>query len=239
MPLSQEQERQVRLQLDRHMRPDGTYQVPLDDKDFLELHISRGVFASDIMSSGIYTAQFLFEHPELFAGKNVLDMGSGPGTLGLLMALRGASHVDLVDINPKAVSDCALNLRNLKLENIEVFESDLFSNLPPKKYELITFNHPFFPEWPDTFAEEHDPDLKRSMLGGTDLLPRFIAEVPERLDPNGCLVMPYFHFAGPENDPAQAIENSPLRIREKIAVESEQGLQLGAFSIYLMDREEE
>lgn len=234
MSLTPEQTQQVRTQLLKHERPDGIYAIPLDagNRDFLELHISRGVFGSDIVSSGIYMARYLHDNSSLFLGKDAHDMGCGPGSLGLLMALRGAASVDLADINPRAVSDTQSNISRLSLTNVRVFHSDLFSNVPPRRYQVITFNHPFFPELPENFGPEFDVDLMRSMLGGVDVLPKFFDQIPGRLTEDGILIMPYFHFAGPQNNPATLLSRTPFQIIKEEHVDSETGLQLGDFSIF-------
>ena len=164
-------------------------------------------------------------------------MGCGPGTQGLLMAIHGAKKVDLSDINPKAFENTQKNigLHQLK-EKCMAYVSDLFANLPKgKKYDVIVFNHPFFPEEAENFGKDFADDkmLRKSMLGGTGLVKKFFSEAKKHMkDKNSIVVMPYFHFAGEENDPANHVERYGFYIQNDERIRSQQGLQVGDFSIY-------
>jgi methylase of polypeptide subunit release factors len=237
MALTKEQKEQVAMQLKRHDRDNVKSKIDLDQRTSLEIIVARGVFGSDIMSSGIYLARFLYQHRDIYRGRICLDMGCGPGTQGLIMAVYGADKVDLSDINPNAVINTN---ENIKLHHVgkvcRAYVSDLFKNLPKrKKYEVIVFNHPFFPEEAENFGNDvfDDEMLRKSMLGGTELLKRFLKEVKTHLKDNeSIIIMPYFHFAGKENDPAVHVEKYGLFIQSDERIKSQQGLQLGDFSIY-------
>ena len=84
----------------------------------------------------------------------------------------------------------------------------------------------------DTNADEM---LKRSMLGGTELIKRFFREVRGYVRRDGIIIMPYFHFAGPENNPETHAREYSLNVKEH-KIESIEGLQQGDFSIYVMTR---
>lgn len=78
--------------------------------------------------------------------KRVLDIGTGTGIQAIVASLAGAYHVDAVDIQLEAVACAKHNVRQNKLENnVNVFYSDMFSNIPYKtenKYDLIIANLP-------------------------------------------------------------------------------------------------
>jgi methylase of polypeptide subunit release factors len=237
MTLTHVQKEQVLLQLQRHQRKSLHADIPLSGKATLRLLVEKGVFGSDIMSSGIYLARFLHAHKKMFKGKVCLDMGCGPGTQGILMALYGAASVDLSDINPKAVRNTNKNIIEKELtRNCAAYVSDLFKALPEKKYEVIVFNHPFFPEEAANFgaAVTADVQLRKSMLGGTGLLQRFLSDVKRHLHGQGIIIMPYFHFAGPQNDPQKYLKKYGLRLQSEDIISSKQGLQRGDFSIYVI-----
>jgi len=232
--LTQAQQAQVAMQLKRHDRGDVTSKINLGDKE-IELVVQRGVFGSDIMSSAIYLARFLYAHRELYQNKDCLDMGCGPGIQGLVMAEYGARQVDLADINEKAVKNTGENVRLHRLEDkASAYVSDLFSGLKDKEYEVVVFNHPFFPEEAKNFGQDafQDEVLRRSMLGGTELVKRFFKDVRFHLSEGGLIIMPYFHFAGKENDPANHVNNYGFKIISEEKIRSEKGLQLGDISIY-------
>ncbi len=60
---------------------------------------------------GLALARHLLDHPELTAGRRVLDFASGSGVGGLAAARAGAAAVEVRDINPMALSACAMNAR--------------------------------------------------------------------------------------------------------------------------------
>lgn len=242
MTFTRDQKNHVLKQLKAHIRDSATRTLVLDEDTHvsLELLIEQGVFGSDIMSSAVYLSRFLYQHPELYSGKDAADIGCGPGTQGIVMSTYGAASVICSDVNLKAVLNTQKNIEGLKLTNAEVCQSDLFESLPKQRtYDVIVFNHPFFSGEPEQCEEDPNQDvmLRRSMLGGTALLQRFFREAPEYLRQNGTIIMPYFHFAGIENDPATHVKKYHLNIFQEHKIESKQGFQLGAVSIYLISRE--
>jgi predicted nicotinamide N-methyase len=54
-------------------------------------------------------ARYLLDHPELAAGKSVLDVASGSGLVAIAAALAGAAHVLATDIDPRALAAIELN----------------------------------------------------------------------------------------------------------------------------------
>lgn len=76
-------------------------------------------------------------------GKKVLDIGTGTGIQAIYAAMAGASTIDAVDIYGPSVECAKHNAKLNKLENkINVWQSNLFSNVPVNKYELIIANLP-------------------------------------------------------------------------------------------------
>lgn len=241
MTFTKEQKAHVTKQLQSHKRDSGIRTLVLDEDTHasLELLIEKGVFGSDIMSSGIYLARFLYQHQELYTGKDVADIGCGPGTQGIVMSKYGSKSVVFSDINPKAVTNTRKNIEYQNIANAEVYESDLFTSLPKDRtYDVIVFNHPFFSGEPEKFKWDPNKDemLRRSMLGGTELIKRFFQDVLKYLRRGGIIIMPYFHFAGTENDPATHAGEHKLKISKEYKIQSKQGLQLGDFSIYVISK---
>jgi release factor glutamine methyltransferase len=81
-------------------------------------------------------------------GKSFLDMGTGAGPMAVLAAAAGAV-VTAVDINPRAVALARENLQRNQLSG-EVLESDVFSALEGRRFDLICFNIPFYEGEPAT-----------------------------------------------------------------------------------------
>ncbi len=60
---------------------------------------------------GVGLARHLLDHPELVAGRRVLDFAAGSGIAGLAAARASAASVQVRDINPMALTACTMNAR--------------------------------------------------------------------------------------------------------------------------------
>ncbi len=71
---------------------------------------------------------------------DILDFGCGYGPVGIYIKSNTNCNVDMIDINKRAIS---LALKNAKLNSVDVniFESDIYSNVV-KKYDYIITNPP-------------------------------------------------------------------------------------------------
>lgn len=60
-------------------------------------------------AGGMGVARYVLDHPEVVAGRTVLDLAAGSGLVGIAAALRGASAVRAAEIDPLAVAAIAVN----------------------------------------------------------------------------------------------------------------------------------
>jgi|HubBroStandDraft_6_1064221.scaffolds.fasta_scaffold81890_2 HemK-related putative methylase len=113
------------------------------------LRTDPDVFHPTCFSSSRLLAEHLVERP--LRGRRVLDMGTGAGPIAITVAAAGA-HVTACDINPRAVS---LARENAAINGMshEVVESDLFSALPDRRFDIICFNIPFYARDPVGYFE--------------------------------------------------------------------------------------
>ena len=83
------------------------------------------------------------EYPELV--HSAADICTGSGCLGVLLASAYSDAVvDVVDISPDAIAVCNINIANYGLQQkITAIESDMFSALAGKTYDLIISNPPY------------------------------------------------------------------------------------------------
>lgn len=111
----------------------------------------------------------------------VLDMGTGSG-IQALHAGEKARKVIAVDINPRAVEIARKNAEGNNLDNIEVRESNLFSEVD-EKFDLIIFNPPYLP------VEREDMEQRAwaGGKGGVEVLYRFLEKAPGYLEKDGRL----------------------------------------------------
>lgn len=126
---------------------------------------------------------------------HVLDMCTGSGCIGIaaLQALPYA-EVDLVDISADAIAVAEKNIALHGLhERVTAIQSDLFTNLVGKQYDLIISNPPYVDA--DEIAVmpvefHHEPMLGlASGQDGLDLTRKMLAEAANYLTDNGVLII--------------------------------------------------
>jgi release factor glutamine methyltransferase len=129
-------------------------------------------------------------------GKEVLDLGTGSGVLGLFCAERGA-NVTVVDIEDSALETAIGAACKLKL-TIKAAKSDIFSNVAGR-FDVVLFNPPYLPS-----SEVRD----RTVDGGVEgkkLIDRFLKELPAHLDPSGFALL----LVSSLNEPRVVIDGHP------------------------------
>ena len=121
---------------------------------------------------------------------NSLEIGCSGGYLSKTILRYSNNHV-AVDINPYALTEARSFLRkylNKKNKHVEIINSDLFENVPPKKYDIIMFNPPYLP------AQKNDPDkgpegwITKAIVGGKkgyEIILRFLEDLPNFLAEDG------------------------------------------------------
>lgn len=125
-------------------------------------------------------------------GLRLLDIGTGTGLLALMAAQRSPeARVTAVEIDPEAFAQAKENVgRSPFADRIEVLLQDIRSYEPPRPFETILCNPPFFSE--DTLPPSASRALARhaSLLSFGDL----ISVVSQRLlAPDGVfhVILPY------------------------------------------------
>jgi len=127
-------------------------------------------------------------------GKKVLDIGTGTGIQAIKSVLAGAKCVDAVDIYKPAVECAKYNARANRVSNkIRVFESDLFSNIPRNKYDLIIANLPIVD------CQEEDIKLHSLIDPGFQYHKRLFEEASEYLTKDGRIVLCHADLQGEED----------------------------------------
>ena len=130
-----------------------------------------------------------------YAVENVLELCTGSGCLAILMAdVYQNAVVDAVDISTDALAVAERNIRDYKLEGrVNPIESDLYENVPFKKYDLIVTNPPYvnadsMGKLPPEYLREPQIALHGG-ADGMDLVRKIVAGAAERLTPEGILVV--------------------------------------------------
>lgn len=137
------------------------------------------------------------EYPELV--HRALDMCTGSGCLAVLLAdLYPDADVDAVDLSADALAVAQINVEQYGLQaRIELIQSDLFSALAGRKYDLIISNPPYV-DAPSVAAlpEEYlrEPALALgSGEDGLDATREILRRAPAHLSEHGVLVVEIGH----------------------------------------------
>ncbi|MET3131214.1 ribosomal protein L3 glutamine methyltransferase [Oxalobacteraceae bacterium GrIS 1.11] len=126
---------------------------------------------------------------------NILELCTGSGCLSIMLAdaFQNAS-VDAVDISPEALAVARRNVSDYKLEGrVNLIESDLYRNVPDKKYDLIISNPPYvnsasMAKLPQEYLCEPHIALDGGS-DGMDLVRKIVAGAAERLSEDGILMI--------------------------------------------------
>jgi release factor glutamine methyltransferase len=102
----------------------------------VDVTVNPGVFppATDtkLLASSIHVGK----------GERIIDVTTGSGVIPIIAALQGATGY-AIDINSEAVKNAKQNVAKHKVD-VKVLESNLFSNVPNEKFDVIFANGPFF-----------------------------------------------------------------------------------------------
>ncbi len=180
--------------------------------------------------SSLVLAQYLYSNPDIYNGKTVLDLGSGSGILGIIIALRGASRVVFSDISQDAYFNTVGNLHEIcPKKNTTVVRGDLFENIE-ESVDVIIFAQPYFPGDP---IEKFPVTL--GMLDSGSLIQRFLKDAKKFV--KGSIFMPFLDWVSDPNNPKiQGIKNG-YRVQEVHKEKLDKGIQQGIFSIYELSLE--
>jgi ribosomal protein L3 glutamine methyltransferase len=130
-----------------------------------------------------------------WAVENILELCTGSGCLAIMMAdAFPNSVVDAVDISADALAVAERNIRDYKLEGrVNAIASDLYQNVPFKKYDLIITNPPYVNSTSmASLPQEYLCEPQIALDGGADgmdLVRKIVAGAAERLTPDGVLMV--------------------------------------------------
>jgi methylase of polypeptide subunit release factors len=137
-----------------------------------------------VMGAGHTTASLIQAAWPTQRVSSILDLGCGAGTAALLMASI-ADEVVGVDISERALWLCKLNARLASLDRVEFLESDLFTAVAHRQFDIIVSQPPFVSCPTDT------PSVTFLHGGarGDELALRLLERVFPHLTPGGRAVL--------------------------------------------------
>lgn len=129
------------------------------------------------------------------ADLEILDMCTGSANLAIIAALNFPhSHVDAVDLSDYAIRLSQRNVEMYQLQaRVHIIQSDLFANIPKKKYDFIIANPPYvnstsMKSLPDEYLRE--PTM--ALDGGNDgmtLVRKILTKAATYLKDEGFIVL--------------------------------------------------
>jgi ribosomal protein L3 glutamine methyltransferase len=102
---------------------------------------------------------------------DVLDLCTGSGCLAVIAAdVFGSAQVDAVDISPDALAVAKRNIADYQMTGrVHAVQSDLYSDLPSKRYDIILCNPPYVTdESIAALPREYQHEPKLALGGGAD-----------------------------------------------------------------------
>ncbi len=134
---------------------------------------ASGVFSSTQIDNA---TQLLLEATEIEPNTDILDLGCGIGVIGIsIKKAEPRCTVTLSDVNRRALKTSRENAQKNKV-TVEVVESDCYTALKEKEFDLIITNPPHH--------------------AGRDLVYKMIAEAPQHLKKGGFLQLVAKHQKG-------------------------------------------
>ncbi|MCO1597747.1 50S ribosomal protein L11 methyltransferase [Micromonospora sp. RHAY321] len=116
-------------------------------------------------AGGQALARHLLDHPELVAGRRVLDLAAGSGLVAIAAALAGAAEVVANDIDPYAVAAVTVNARANGVA-VDATGSDLLDT-GDAEADVVLAGDVFYSR---ALADRMLPFLQRAAAGGAEVL---------------------------------------------------------------------
>jgi ribosomal protein L3 glutamine methyltransferase len=147
-----------------------------------------------------FIAELLFEQlapwiADPDAVTSVLDLCTGSGCLAIIAAdVFPSASVDAVDVSADALAVARINVDGYAFDDrVRLIESDLFNDVPVRRYDLIVTNPPYVNDASmDRLPDEYRHEPRMALAGGRDgldLVRRIVAEAANRLTDDGLLVI--------------------------------------------------
>jgi len=227
--LTPEQREHVRMQWEKQQHQRFVTDIPLSGHgDILkDLIVSPGVWDPTIVSAKYHASYLYYNNARLFQNKRALDVGTGTGILGLVMAQAGAASVLLTDISSVAVKNAQENIEAHDLQNTcTAIESDLLEQVEGT-FDCIMFALPYFGDIPPT-----NDSIAASMLAPFSVLETFLKEVRKVMSKDAVILLPFYTKAGEANNPARLGPEYGFKTTMTFITHSDSSIQKGELFMY-------
>lgn len=126
---------------------------------------------------------------------NILDLCTGSGCIGIAcLSAFPEAQVDLSDLSSDALQVAEMNRKKHHLEqDVQLFKSDCFDDIPPKQYDIIVSNPPYVGQAEmQTLPEEynHEPTIAlETGNNGLAIVEKILRQSVDYLSEHGLLVV--------------------------------------------------
>lgn len=130
---------------------------------------------------------------------SALDLCTGSGCLAILLAHAFPhAHIDAIDLSTEALDVARRNIGDYGLSSqITPIESDLFSALAGRTYDLIISNPPYVDQAAmSSLPQEYRHEPRLALASGEDGLDHIriiLRQAAQHLNPGGCLIVELGH----------------------------------------------
>ncbi|MGC5308801.1 class I SAM-dependent methyltransferase [Micromonospora zamorensis] len=128
-------------------------------------HALPAPYWASAWAGGQALARHLLDHPELAAGRRVLDLAAGSGLVAIAAALAGATQVTANDIDPYAVAAVTLNARVNRVA-VDAVGDDLLDSADAEA-DLVVAGDVFYDR---EMGDRMLPFLQRAAAAGAHVL---------------------------------------------------------------------
>ncbi len=123
----------------------------------------------------------------------VLDIGTGSGAIAVTVAKKKGAYVTAVDISKRALKIARKNAKNNQV-NVDFLQSNVFSALNNRKFDVIISNPPYISEkeYQSLMPEVKDYEPKLALVtedDGLKIYKQIIKDAPKYLNKNGKIVL--------------------------------------------------
>lgn len=151
----------------------------------MELEVNDTVFQPTL------TTRVLAQHVHISEGASVLDLGCGVGALAVVAALKGAVHVDAVDVMPQSCPLVESNARRNGVgDRVSPSSGDLFQAIGAKRYDVIISDVSGVVDELSRLSPWYPLSIPTGGHDGADQIVRMLEGAPDHLHPGGVLYFP-------------------------------------------------